>query len=231
MAISKERPLSADHLSRIISELDLNLSESNILVVLRELAESKTPDDRIQCYNRMMRFSEYKHKAKADIRVYKYISAWYHIVIREMAKIKGFKLDSKWIQKYLVPKLSIKEIKKALEFLKESQFVEEKNGNLELLDPTIRCEKEVMGLALSQAHEQTLDIAAKSIDAVPSEERQLLTYTQAVSTKDIPKIHQIMEAAMNEIRSVVDETSDDEDAVYQFSFLSVPMAKTTGGEK
>ena len=116
MVLSRMRKLTHEKLLQLKPHLSLKLVEFQYLELLRVLSDSDSVEVRADALNKLQRHPEYKRQKKQPLESYHYLSHWYYVAIREMAMLKEFRSDPKWIQSRLRERVSLTEIKAALDF-------------------------------------------------------------------------------------------------------------------
>lgn len=173
----------------------------------------------------MQKFSEYQQKSKKELEVFKYLTKWYYVAVREMAFQPDFKLDPKWIQGRLLKKLPLKEIKDAIDFLLKNEFIlSDDKGRVTVPEKQISCFGGIFRLSLTQFHKQVFALAADSIESVPRTERTLLGHTFSISQETFEGVNNILTEALEKIRTL--ELADQKkNRLYHVGFAAFPITK------
>lgn len=231
MVLSGKRPLSSAALAKIMPYLGLNLQERTFLTQLVILGTSDSQDLRVAALEKMKRSGQFQKLNPGDAEAYDYLSHWYYVAIREMATLREFREDAIWIQERLRFTVTLKEVKEALSFLLEKGFLE--RGTDKRIRPPekeLDCRGGIYRLALGKFHKEALDLAAKSIDKVPSVERHLAFHTCALSPSSFAKAKEIAEEAIQKIRALGQNEASG-DAVYHMEVALFPLTQKIKGSK
>lgn len=230
MVISGQRRLSPDQLKKLAPALKLERSEASYLEWLITVVEAESPDEQLEALKKIQRFRKYQNLNPLEIETYKYLEHWYHIAIRELAQLPGFKDDPRWIQDNLRYKVGLPEIKQALEFLTDHGFLErDAAGRLRKPDKLIECKTGVLKPALTKFHTEMLGLAAQSISSVPSSERNISAFTGAIPAAKVEEARAILDEARRRIVELA-QAGPDSDTVYHFGFLAFPLTNKQGEE-
>lgn len=231
MVLSGSRRLSSEQLTKLVPSLKLERSEASYLEWLITVVDADSPEEQLEALKKIQRFRQYRNLNPLEIETYKYLQHWYHIAIRELAQLPGFQMDPKWIQTSLRYKVSIPEIKNAVEFLVDHGFLTvDGQGKFIKPDKMIQCKTGVLKPALTKFHTEMLNLAATSISEIPSEERNISAYTCAIPAETVEAAKQILNEAREKIIAL-SQSSPASDTVYHFGFLAFPLTKKVGEEQ
>lgn len=230
MVLNGSRRLSPEQLAKLVPALKLERSEASYLEWLIAVVESDSPEAQLEALKKIQRFRRYRNLNPLEIETYRYLQHWYHIAIRELAQIPGFQLDPKWIQQTLRYKVSLPEIKNAVEFLIDHGFLTvDSQGRFIKPEKLIQCKTGVLKPALTKFHTEMLNLAATSITETPSEERNISAYTCAIPADHVDAAKQILNEAREKIIAL-SQAAETSDTVYHFGFLAFPLTNKMGDE-
>lgn len=229
MVVSGQRRLSEDQLNKLVPTLQLERSEASYLSWLITVVEAESPEAQLEALKKIQRFRQYRNMNPLEIETYKYLEHWYHIAIRELAQLPGFKADPKWIQENLRYKVGLPEIKQALQFLFEHGFLHQtSDGSFAKPEKLIQCKTGVLKPALTKFHTEMLQLAAQSISEIPSQERNISAYTGAIPADKVEEARAILDEARRRIVELAQSTGSGSDTVYHFGFLAFPLTNKLG---
>lgn len=226
MVLKGSRPLSAAALAKLIPHLSLNASEQSFLDCLLVLGTSDSHEARMSALERMRRFSQFRQQNLQETAAYQYLTHWYYVAIREMATVPGFRDDPQWIQEQLRFQVPLKDIKDTLEFLFKNKFLEKNaEGRVQAPSEPLNCQGGIYRVALSHFHREIMRLAGESIDKVPSQERNILGHTVAMSAENFEKAREIAEAALKKIAALQESAASgsENDCVYHFEVALFPL--------
>jgi uncharacterized protein (TIGR02147 family) len=228
LVLSGQRNLSPKATDKLVNAMGLDPSEKSYFKWLRNLAESSAQEDRLKALQQILRFRNYKSLNPKEFEIFKYLTKWYYVAIRELAATSGFKNDPKWIQKKLNKHVPVSQIEKALEFLFENDFlVKNDDGTITYPSKKLECTGGVFQIALAQFHREMLDLASESIDRVKKEERNLTGYTFAIPKESFGKVKEILEEAEKQIAALETSEAKKSDTVYHVGFTAFPLTEET----
>lgn len=225
MCFSRKRKLSLNFYEKIKPLLKLSAKEKQFLDLLRVIAESEQPSERVQALTDLQKLNDYKKNHHSELEAHQYLSRWYYVAIRELVNLPEFNVEPAWIQERLRGRISQKEITEGLEFLLKFGFIlKDHSGEYKVVEKQLSCHEGVYKISLGEFHRQMLDIAKVSIDDVSREERLLLGHTVALSQEQYEKVQVILREAINKIETV-DSKSENESEVYQIEIAAFPLTK------
>lgn len=225
MVLQGKRNLTAKAVQKMEPHLKLSESEISYLKCLQALADSEHQEERLAALKKMQKFTRYTRKNNNEVKAYKFLTRWFHVVIREMSELKDFCLDVDWICKKLIPKISRKDVKQSINFLIENEFLRvNESGAVELTEKHLECVGHVYKTGLTQFHKEMFKLAAKSIDVVPSEWRSIVGHTLSISQDQFKEVKAIMDEALQKISKIENRKSDN-DIVFHTSLIAFPLTQ------
>lgn len=237
MVLSGKKNLSSEKLLDLARALSLKPAEQNHLNFLLSLCDADLQEDRIDALSRLQRSIGYQTKNPKEHHVYRYLSRWFYVVIREMATKSGFQADAKWIQTRLQFQVPLMEIKEALEFLISNDYIKIlHDGSAKASSESLNCMGGVYQVVLAQFHKEMFEIATKSLDTLTGKERYLEGYTCSLSQSHFKQAQKIISEAIDQIEALEKlahpsdalegALADSEENIYHFCFFGIPMLKT-----
>lgn len=119
---------------------------------------------------------------------FSFISDWYHFVIKQLISSAGFRPDFNWIKQKLKNKISNQEIKKALEHLKLLKLIEDGNGKISVLNPSVTTTHDLPSTAIRSHHRQMMNRAIEALEEESVDHREYFSLTFKFDRKDLPAI-------------------------------------------
>ncbi len=225
MCFSRKRNLSLKFFEKIKPFLKLSTKEKRFLDLLRTIAESEIPKERVQALTDLQKLNDYQENHHSELEAHQYLSRWYYVAIRELVNLPEFKSEPAWIQERLRGRISQKEIAEGIQFLIKYEFIlKSPSGKFKVAEKQLSCHEDVYKISLGEFHRQMLDIAKNSIDDVSRDERILLGHTVALNKEQYDKVQAILREAINKIETV-DNTSQPGTEVYQIEVAAFPLTK------
>jgi uncharacterized protein (TIGR02147 family) len=223
MVLAGKIKLSESAYLKLIPHLDLQPPEQNFLRLLRIVADGESQEERLSAIEQLQKHRGFQRLNPEEVKTFQYMSHWHYIAIREMASLKGFRLDPLWIQKRLSFQVSLPEINEAINFLMTHRYLEaDRDGKIVPPQQRLQCNEHIYKAALTQYHRQFFELAAQSIDEVEKEERNLLGHTIAFSQSRFAEIKKIFEDAMEKAIQLA-QSETNKDVVYHMLVSQFPV--------
>ena len=231
MVLSGERSLSAGKLEKLLQSQGFDTSAQSYLGWLHTIVEAEDESERLDALKKIQRFSQYRALNSMEIETYEYLTNWHYVAIREMSALPDFKLEPKWIRARLKKKITLKEIRAAVEFLVCHGFIElDESGKCKRPGKTVHGKTGVLRPALTKFHREMLTQACDSIESTPSEMRHITAHTAAIPLQHISQAKQILDEARQQIVALGATDLSKSSEVYHFGFLAFPVSKTSKGD-
>lgn len=227
MVLSGRRLLSESAFEKLIPHLGLTKREQKILNLLRTMGESENPEIRSEALKDLQKMKEYQLNNSSEIEVFKYLSRWENVAIREMLNLPDFQLNPVWIQERLKAKIGLAEIENILDFLKNHGFISvSPDGKTATAKKSLQCEDGVFRISLSDFHRQMLDRIEDSIENTPRELRSIMGHTRTLSSKEFAALKLKIADFMNELDAAKSNSPDLDSEVYHITLAAVPLTST-----
>ncbi|MCB9092941.1 MAG: TIGR02147 family protein [Halobacteriovoraceae bacterium] len=226
MVIGGKRKLTLKMSDRLLQNMELDEDEKIHFELLVQLKNTKSQERKMRLMKTLERNKNYQEYNQHEAEVYRYLSHWYYVAIREAAGLKDFKEDPTWIENHFYEKISKAEIKKSLKFLLDKKFIEKNDqGEFSLpQDKVIKCYDGVFKLALTEFHKEMFNLAIKSIDTVSREHRNIKGHTFSIPKEKIEQAKKIIDEA-EERMIELGEQDQDSDVVMQAQLALFPLSK------
>ncbi len=225
MFLSGKRNFSMQSAQRILRHLKLDARESKYFLLISELALASTPEIRLEILDRLHRMEIYQEKNSKEFEVHQYLKRWYYVAIRELSLLSDFTDDPQWIKKRLRGRMTLNEIKVALQFLKEHEFIQQKDGVFfKNDDKEIDCLDGIFKISLSTFHRQMLELTADSIDQINGKQRIVLGNTMPLRNIDVAEVQRILSNALDQIQALEPKDGSG-DEVYHFVVAGFPLTQ------
>lgn len=225
LIIEGERNLSPAMSVKFAQGCGLRSDEADFFCDLVALNQAKTARDRDTAYQRLSRFRQYRALRRLDAEQAAYHSNWYLPAIRELVTRTDFRDDPAWIARTLLPPIRRNEAKKAVETLLALGLLQrDARERLVQADPLVTTGDGPQGHHIVSYHRMMLESAARSIDAVERELREISTLTVCVGDEALPVIKQRISAFRRELLQFAEQASD-RTRVLQINFQMFPLSK------
>ncbi len=227
MVLSGERQLSDEALAVMLPALNLSKVEQRFFQAVHSLGSARSRELRLDALARMKKFSLYRKANPKEVVTYEYLTRWYYVAIRELAATPDFKAEPAWIQDRLRVRLTIKEIKDALQFLfGQGYLVQRPDGTVALAEQHLECMAGIYRISIQQYHKQMLTLANQSLENATEVERTVLGHTFAIPADQFQKANSIMQNAFKQMQALEKEIGTAKaDTVLQAEFALFPLTQ------
>jgi uncharacterized protein (TIGR02147 family) len=194
-----------------------SISQKMIFDLSRSL---RIPRERQQEFTRDNGLEQKKIQLMQD--QFEFLADWYHMAILELAQLKHFKSDPKWIAATLG--ITVSEVNIAVDRLLRYEFIKiKRNGRWQIFRPNNNwTNTNATTSARKQYQKQLLDKAASAINQVDYNYRHNTSVTVAVNSKMISEFKALLNKYRDDLEQVA-QKSDGHTDVYQFCLAFYPL--------
>lgn len=164
-------------------------------------------------------------KRRLDEYQYEYYRKWYYSAIRSLIGIVPFSGDSELLSRMLTPRVSPREVKKAVALLEKLNLVKRStSGTYTLSDKFVTTGESWRSLSIKNFQRETIRLATESLERHAKEDRDISTVTVGINKKDLVELR----AAIVEFRNVILKLagkSSNPDSVFQLNVQLFPLAQ------
>lgn len=227
LVMDGQRNLSESGARALAKALELGKESTEFFLSLVWFNQAQTDDERRLALSAMMRSRRYREVRKVEADQFEFYRAWYVTAIRELVTLRDFQEDPEWIARRLQPAITRDEAAAGLELLLRIGFLKRNRlGKLVQADPKISTGHEVRSLMVKAFHEEMLQIAAKSLEDVPADWREVGAVTLGVTSNQVSalkeRIFQFRQSLLQEFA-----TSDEaNEHIMQFNVQLFPLTAT-----
>ena len=217
--------LSEESIEKFIKAFKLNSQEGKFFknLVLLNQAESLEEKDSYSQQIRKIRAYQKIHPLKEA--QYNYYSKWYFIPIKELAALEGFEEDPEWIAKAVVPNITPKQAKEALDELKSIGLLTYgANGKLGPSTANVATDDEVVSPSITRNHLDSIKLGMDSIQTIPREHRDISAVTLGIAQENMQKAKELISNFRKDILELSTEAPQ-ADSIYQLNIQLFPVAE------
>jgi uncharacterized protein (TIGR02147 family) len=157
-------------------------------------------------------------------------SKWFYPVILELIRIVGGRIDETNLGKMCVPRVSKREVKRAVSLLCDLGLVKRhKDGRLECIGKIQTTGDPVDTVAVHGYQRSMMTIAQSSLDRLDKDRRDISTLTVSLDDAGFSAIKRKVERLRSEILDIAAAT-DNEDRVVQLNLQSFHVSRVFENE-
>jgi uncharacterized protein (TIGR02147 family) len=225
LILKGSRSFSDETINRFLPILELSASEESYFKIIWAISDAKSPDTRRKAIERLQTFGNYKKIHPNETEVFRYLTKWYYVAIRELAARHDFKFEPEWIQKRLAFPVLLSDISRAVQFLLDQGLVAKNaDGTASLPNRQLSCEDGVYQLALAEYYKQALSLASSSIDSIAQDKRFILGHVFTIGAEDIRSLEKILRQTISEIIKL-ESAAKNPETVYSVTLAGVPWSQ------
>lgn len=189
MVIKGQRIPSPNMVDALVKDLKLSKREARHFQLLVELEKNqKEGKDTTNVLKELAKLSTQENSYKISLQEFNVISDWHCIVIKQLIDTPDFINDLDWIHRRLRRKITIAQIKSAIEALVDLNLVKRTpDGGLAPLKKGFVTPNDVPSDAIKNHHEGMVLQGLKSIREQEPGQRQIVGNTLKVSEEDLPE--------------------------------------------
>ncbi|HSA60428.1 MAG TPA: TIGR02147 family protein [bacterium] len=227
LVIDGKRNVTPRTVGKFIRGLKMNQQEGEFFAALVDFNQAATPEDKSMAFQVMTKSRKFREIHELSKEIFRFYTQWFHIVIREMIDLEGFRADPEWISQNLLPSISKEQAERALKLLLKLNLIKkaEKADFLQRTDPIIATPAEVKSLAVVNFHQSMMTLAAQSLSSVPGEERDVTSATVGLRQEDLPRIKKRIEEFRNTLLAEAESEKARPDRIYQLNIQLFPVTK------
>jgi uncharacterized protein (TIGR02147 family) len=224
LIINKKRSITLKTLPKFIKGLELDSKEAEFFETLVKIDLSMNFSEKAGYFEKLYCLSNKNKPWVLKHDQYMAISKWYYMAIREMVLLKDFQNSLSWISEKLKGKVSVEEIKYALNILKKINLLSEKNGKLVQVDHSIDTTNDVSNNAIRNFHREMILNSIESLENDPVDERSFNALTVAISEEKLNTVKEKINNFRKEINDFL-LTDSDQEKVYQLNIQFFSLTK------
>ena len=234
LVMTGERNLSKESVFKFTRALKLNRREAEYFENLVFFNQAKTLEEKNEYLKVMMKLRRKSDPEKIEESHYRYYSAWWHPVLRELVTARDCNNDFRALGQMVIPPISAADAEKSVQLLLALGFIRERpEGGYEQLRGAVTTGAQVRSVAVANYHRAVIELAGQSIERFTAAQRDITSLTLPVSHR---KGAEIIERIAEFRRELIDMASDGEgcEKVLQVNFqvfpLSVDLAPQEGDQ-
>ena len=228
LVVDGERNLTPDLAHRFAEACGLRDDSVAYFCALVAFNQAKTARERDLHYETLQGFRRFRAAHRLDGAQSAYHAQWYIPAIYELAGCVDFDADPRAIAKRLLPAISPKQAKEALEVLSElGLLVPDASGRLRPAQSIVQTPEGPLGHHVVQYHRTMMQRAAEALDHVPRAEREVASLTIAVSEQRMVELKAELEAFRHRLAERYQADARAE-RVVQVNFQLFPLSKKKG---
>mgnify|MGYP000918236549 FL=1 len=224
LVMDGKRNLGPQALEGVVKALQLGRDEAAFFGDLVALDQAESLADRNRAFDRVAANRRFRQARKLEGPLFEYLRHWYFPAVRELSARVDFVEDPRWIAQQILPAITTKQAKSALETLERlGLLVRDEKGRLTRGEPSLTTGHEVRSVVVPAYHRQMIERAGGSVDRVPPEERDVSALTVCIKQQSLEELKQRIRRFREDLLELCDRESEPE-RVYQLCVQLFPLS-------
>jgi uncharacterized protein (TIGR02147 family) len=220
--LNRQKHISDSTIPALTVFLKLNKRESDYFAALVRFNKAKRPEQERLYFEKLLALRNPVSKT-LDKDKYDYFSSWRNVAVWEELKVIPFKGNFADLASRLVPGISPAQAKSSVRLLEKLGMVRrEKDGTYRTTDQFVSSDGMTRAMAVRAFQKEVSLLAAKAIDHIPRDKRDISTLTLSTSAECLEAIRERLSEVRHEIMEMV-KKYDTSDEVYQLNFQVFPL--------
>lgn len=217
--------LAQSSATKLCDAMGLKKIERHYFKNLIKFGQAKSIEDKVHHLEKLKSFhSSVSVDGLADDQ-YDYFSKWYHPVIRELVSIVDFDGDFDKLAALVNPPITGNEVKESIELLQKLRLIEkDENGQFNSTSRFLTSEGMNIGtLAVRNTQKTMAQLAARAIDTMSPENRDISGVSISISEKSLSAIRDELQKCRRRIFEIA--AADKQcDSVYRLNLQLFPLS-------
>ena len=220
-AFARDLRISPSTLSRVLNG-ERSIPTGNRKAIAKRLRLSASESQRFIEDNAEMERGQVLKVILREERYATVIAEWEHYAVLSLLRISDFEPSEKFIARRLG--LTLERAKEVVRNLASVGLLKIEGGQWERIARPVGTTDNEQSRALRQSHAENLILARDCLDTVPTELRDFLSSTFAISIADLPGIKELARKFLDGISQIVDRSGQPSE-VYQLGIQIFPLTK------
>lgn len=225
LVVEGKRNLSNESINKVADGFSLDYKARDFFESMVLMNQASCHKEKDRYYRKMLAVKEYSKISRLGRDSYEYFSKWYCPALREMIDFKALKQNVESIADHLTPKITAKEVEKALSLLEGLGLIYKNDeGRFERSEKTVTTGPEVQSIIIGNYQREMIRLAGESLDRFPKDERNITSLTLSIN----PDIYDEIINRIAELRAdllKMASASEDPSQVVQINFQVFPLSK------
>ncbi len=222
--INGEKALANSSTLKLARAMGLKKKELHYFIAMVNFNNAESIEEKEFYFHSLQSFSKNHKSSVMRDDQFAYFNNWYTAVIRELVVALDWKDDYRQLAKACDPSITPSQAKKSVQLLLRLGLLKKlSKGKYIQVDKAITAGDQVLGLAVKKFQQQTIELAAQSLERHEKKNRDLSTLTVGISGKGFERIKKEMKAFREKLVDIVhyDELVD---RVYHINLQCFPVS-------
>jgi uncharacterized protein (TIGR02147 family) len=226
LVMDGKRNLTKKTLVKFLAALGLKGKKADFFENLVFFTQATSLAERNLYYGNILKVRAKSGLQKLEDAEFQLFSDWRHIVVRELASVKGFRPDARWIAKKIGSGITEKDAEESLKLLSALGLLKKTANGYTQSHTNITTSDEVRSLHVKNYHRQMLQLAMSAMERVPAARRDISSITIPIHARDLVKVKEQLQLMRKEILNMAADPGEGEDIV-QINMQLFPLTGPT----
>ncbi len=228
LVIEGQRNLTPQSIEKFLEALQLGGNQAMYFKALVMMNQAATDEERAHYYGELQRLMPHAKRHELDADAVEYLSHWIYPVLRELVQHPDFRDDPYWIQRRLTGRIELKDITRALNFLKKHHLIsKDEKGHYQVKDDMVISSDEVKSLAVRSYHRCALEQSLAALADLPLEQREFGALIFQLPETALLELKQKLKSFRQELHewALAQQKQAPENTVIQLNLQMFPQTK------
>lgn len=217
LLLQGKRPLRIKHTQFLSKGLELNSQENLYFQALIQMEGATTPEEKDLCRIWLSDLHPGGNFSTRELDEFSVIADWVHMTILSMTRLKSFKGTPEEIRKKLGNKVSIHEVRAAVNRLSGLGLVEIKDGVLLSTFSRVVTKDDIANKGAREYHRQVITLAQEAIESQSVDEREFQSFGLAIPKDKLALAKKMIRKFRTQFAEAVGAEVGEADEVYQMN--------------
>jgi uncharacterized protein (TIGR02147 family) len=213
LVMDGQRNLTKKSLMKFAAALGLKGLRAEFFENLVFFNQAMAISERNLYYGNILRTRAKTGLRKVEEAQFQLYSDWRHIAVRELAAVKGFRPEARWVAKKLGKAITEREAEESLNLLAQVGLLKKTANGFAQSDVNITTSDEVRSLLVKNYHHQMIRMAGTALDYLPAGKRDVSSITIPIHARDFARLKEQIQLMRKELLNLAAEPGAGEDVV------------------
>ncbi len=214
LVMDGKRNLTKKTLLKFQVALGLKGKKSDFFENLVFFTQSTSVAERNIYYGNILKVRAKSGLKKLEEAEFQLFSDWRHIVVRELAAVKGFRADARWISKKIGSGVSEKDAEESLKLLTALGLLKKTANGFQQSHTNISTSDEVRSLLVKNYHRQMIQLGLTSMERIAPARRDISSITIPIHARDLIKVKEHLQLMRKEILNMAAPPGEGEEILH-----------------
>ncbi len=228
LVIEGQRNLTPQSIEKFLEALNLSGNQASYFRSLVAMNQAESDEERKEHLESLQRLMPHAKRHQLDTEAAEYLSHWIYPVLRELVQHNDFRDDPYWIQRRLTGRIDIKEIVRALNFLKKNSLIsKDAEGRFSVKDDMVISSDEIKSLAVRTYHKCALEQSLAALVDLPIDQREFGALIFQIPDQSLLELKQRLKSFRQELHewALEQQKKAPDNTVVQLNLQMFPQTK------